>query len=197
MLLEQPTLVLNRSWVPVFTIPVRKSIIWLCRDIARVVDAKDYSLHDLHSWADLSKYSEMPALSSPSIRLVAPEVVKMVRYNNVPKNRVPFTRRALFLRDRFTCQYCGATPGARELTIDHLVPLSRGGRSNWDNCALACVPCNTRKSNRTPEESGMSLKRKPDFPKWSPIYNVSPSRVLSSWQHFISDAYWNVVLEEE
>ncbi len=195
-LLDRPTLVLNRSWQPVFTVPVRRAIVWLYRDIAHVVHESEYTLHDLQSWADLSRFLDKPALASPSIRLAVPDVVKMVRYNGMPRFRVAFTRRALFMRDKYRCQYCGASPGSRELTIDHVVPLSRGGRSCWENCVLACVSCNSKKGCRTPAEAGMILLTEPREPKWSPLFNIAPTRVLDSWQNFISEAYWNVILRD-
>ena len=72
------------------------------------------------------------------------------------------------LRDRETCQYCGARPGTRELTIDHVVPRVQGGVSSWENCVLACMDCNRRKANRTPEEARMALLERPVKPRWSP-----------------------------
>ncbi len=198
LLLNSPTLVLNRTWSPVFTVSAKKAIVWLCKGIVQVVNDRDYTLHDLSSWTDLSYIlaDEKPYLASPSIRLVLPEVIKLVHYNGVPKRRVAFTRRALFLRDRYSCQYCGASPGSKELTIDHILPMSRGGKTSWENCVLSCVRCNSNKGCRTPDEAGMALLRPAKPPKWTPLCDVAPSRMLDSWQQFISEAYWNVVLQD-
>lgn len=198
MLLNAPTLVLNRSWSPVFTVSAKKAVVWLFKEIVQVVHDKDYSLHDLTSWADLSLLlaNDKPSLASPSIRLVLPEVVKLVHYNGMPRNRVAFTRRTLFLRDNYRCQYCGAAPGSKELTIDHVLPLSRGGKTTWENCVLSCVRCNTKKGSRTPQEAGLAMIHEARAPKWSPLSNVAPSRMLNSWQQFVSEAYWNVILKD-
>jgi 5-methylcytosine-specific restriction endonuclease McrA len=194
--LEQPALVLNRSWAPIYTVPAKRALVWLYRGVVQAVDDTNFTIHDFSSWCAVSALSEKPFIMTPNLHIVVPEVVKMVRYNGMPISRVAFTRKSLFQRDRYRCQYCGDTPGVKELTIDHVVPISRGGRSNWDNCVLACVPCNARKANRTPDEAHMTLLRKPDFPKWSPLHNVSRAKVLSSWQTFVSEAYWNTLLEE-
>lgn len=93
-----------------------------------------------------------------------------------------------------TCQYCGKQPGSEELTIDHVVPRAQGGQSNWTNCVLACVDCNSRKAARTPAEARMKLRKQPVRPNWKPIYAQRMNRI-QSWNKFISEAYWNVELE--
>ncbi len=80
-------------------------------------------------------------------------------YDRLPSAAVSFSRRNLFKRDHWTCQYCGLQPGGDELTIDHMVPRSQGGTSTWENCVLACVTCNKRKADRTPQQAGLKLRR--------------------------------------
>ena len=86
-------------------------------------------------------------------------------------------------------------PGSEELTLDHVVPRSHDGESRWDNCVLACLDCNKRKADRTPEQAGMRLRRNPVRPTWNPIYAAHNLRI-ESWSKFISEAYWNVELEK-
>ena len=97
----------------------------------------------------------------------------------------------MFKRDHYTCQYCGVQPGTEELSIDHVVPRSQGGMSSWENCVLACVACNKRKADRTPEQAGMRLRKRPVRPTWKPLYADHRARI-ASWAKFISEAYWNV-----
>jgi 5-methylcytosine-specific restriction endonuclease McrA len=104
------------------------------------------------------------------------------------------SRREVFLRDRYTCQYCGQRPGSDFLTIDHIIPRSQGGESSWLNCVLACVKCNHRKANRTPDQAGMPLSHQPIRPRWTPVYAARKVRV-ESWSKFISEAYWDTELE--
>ena len=80
-------------------------------------------------------------------------MITLTEYDRVPANAVTFSRRNIYKRDRYTCQYCGVQPGSEELTIDHVLPRSRGGTSTWENCVLACLECNKRKADRTPDRS--------------------------------------------
>ncbi len=125
----------------------------------------------------------------------APEVVALVEYDRLPSAVVAFSRRNVFKRDRYTCQYCGTQPGTDELTIDHVLPRSRGGQSTWTNCVLACFQCNKRKADRTPEQAGMHLKKRPVRPNSRPLYADHHVRI-ESWTKFISEAYWSVELTE-
>ena len=93
-----------------------------------------------------------------------PEVIVLKTYDRLPTNSVTFSRRNIFKRDRFTCQFCGRQPGSEALTIDHVVPRSQGGTSTWENCVLACIDCNARKADRTPEQARMPLRHAPIRP---------------------------------
>ena len=106
-----------------------------------------------------------------------------------------FSRRNIFKRDRFTCQYCGAQPGSEELTLDHVIPRVQGGESRWDNCVLACLACNKRKADRTPQQAGMRLRKEPVQPTWRPLYAAHEVRI-ESWSKFVSEAYWNAALQK-
>ena len=104
----------------------------------------------------------------------------------------------LFFRDRNRCQFCGGNFAQRELNLDHVVPLSRGGASTWDNVVCACVACNSRKGNRTPSEAGMTLIRAPRRPAGLPAPRagwIGPR--YAEWRTFLDEAYWNVELSEE
>ncbi len=91
-----------------------------------------------------------------------------------------FSRRNVAKRDHYTCQYCGAQPGAEGITIDHVVPRSQGGTSSWTNCVAACETCNAKKSDRTPDRAGMKLRRRPFRPEWKPFYAAQGAGV-ESW----------------
>lgn len=95
---------------------------------------------------------------------------KILRLNSrhLSQKTPRFSRFNIFLRDRFTCQYCYQSFHARSLTLDHILPLSRGGPTTWENIVAACAECNTRKGSQTPREAGMQLLKEPRPPKWSP-----------------------------
>jgi 5-methylcytosine-specific restriction endonuclease McrA len=193
--LERPTLVLNRNWQPVNVAPVHRALVLLWNDAAHVVDPEDFQTYTWQDWARLRPRDGEPYLQAVTFRMRVPEVLALTRFDRPRSTAVTFCRRNIFKRDHATCQYCGARPGSSELTIDHVLPRSQGGTSNWENCVLACVACNARKANRTPEQAHMKLRKQPHRPAWKPLYAMSSVRI-ESWSRFLSEAYWHVTLEE-
>lgn len=177
-------------------VSVKHALLLVFRDAARVISPDTYEVHDLRSWAAQAVGADESCIRLVSGAMRVPEVIVLTRHAQPPGRYVPFTRRNLYRRDRYTCQYCGARPGSENLSIDHVVPRSRGGKTTWVNCVLACVRCNVRKGNRTPEEARMKLRRRPFQPKWMPELAVDRSVVRRSWAQFVSDRYWEVELEE-
>ncbi|PHX68413.1 MAG: HNH endonuclease [Cyanobium sp. Baikal-G2] len=108
-----------------------------------------------------------------------PTVIRLRHFVRVPYKPLPLTRRNLFHRDGHRCQYCGAS--AEQLSVDHVVPRSRGGLDTWENVTTACLPCNVRKGNRTPREAAMPLLRPPHRPLGS--FSFEASRQISAGQH--------------
>ena len=194
-ILERPTLVLNRNWQPVNIATVARALTMLWNESAVVVDPDDFRTYTWSDWARLAPRDGEPFLRAVTFRMRVPEVLTLTRYDRLRDTAVAFSRRNIFKRDHSTCQYCGARPGSAELTIDHVVPRSQGGTSTWENCVLACVDCNARKANRTPEQAHMRLRRHPARPAWKPLYASNGHRV-ESWSKFLSEAYWNVTLDQ-
>ena len=137
---------------------------------ARVVDPADYRLYDWTDWSQLRAREGERFIQAVRLRLRVPEVIVLADYDRLPKAAVSFSRRNVFKRDHWACQYCGCQPGGEELTIDHVIPRSQGGTSTWDNCVLACIGCNKRKADSTPQQAGMRLRKAPVRPRWKPIY---------------------------
>lgn len=197
-MLDGQVLVLNKSWVVINVASVRRAMGLLYQDLARAVHPEDYSLHDFQDWCDLSKIQRSPRMiSTPTRQIRIPEVILLNAFNGFFRREVRFSRRNIFERDKHTCQYCGRRLSKSELTIDHVIPQSKGGQDTWENLALACVSCNVKKANRTPRQAGMPLIRKPVKPSWLPAMGAKiPSTQLSSWQRFIDTAYWDSELRE-
>ncbi len=157
----------------------------------------------LWSWQDSVKAAYLDRVNvvseydhvvrSPTVELRLPSVVVLREYVK-PSKASAFTRFNLFLRDEFSCQYCGASS---ELTFDHVVPRSRGGRTSWDNVVAACSACNLRKGARILSECGLSLKRRPAEPTSEELLNKGrkfpPNYLHESWLDFL---YWDAVLDE-
>lgn len=166
----------------------------LWNDTAKIVDPVDYQLYDWSDWSKLVPDQDEPFVQAVRQRIRVPEVVTLTKFDRMPTQAVTFSRRNVFKRDKYTCQYCGKRPGSEELTIDHVVPRAQGGQSSWTNCVLACFECNSRKADRTPKQAQMRLQSEPVRPAWKPVYAERMTR-MESWSKFISEAYWNVELE--
>lgn len=193
--LERPTLVLNRNWQPVNVATVGRALTLLWNESARVVDPIDYQMYTWEDWSQLAPREGELFIQAIRLRLRVPEVVALTEYDRLPDAAVAFSRRNIFKRDHYTCQYCHVQLGSEELTIDHVVPRAQGGVSSWTNCVLACLACNKRKADRTPDQAGMRLRKQPVRPTWKPLY-ASPTVRIESWSKFVSEAYWNVTLDK-
>ena len=142
-------LVLNVTYEPLSVIPVSRAVHLLLAGRAELIEASE------------------AVIRSERTQMTVPLVVRLLHYVRVPHNLpLPLSRRALLLRDNYTCQYCGDTPGRENLTIDHVLPRSKGGRTEWENVVVACAPCNRRKGNRMPDEASMPLSAKPHRPRF-------------------------------
>jgi len=144
--LSAPVLVLSSSYEAVHICSVRRAVLLLLAGKAHPVERSG-------EW-----------LRSPSTRLEVPEVIRLHRYVRLPYQEVPFCRKNIFLRDGFRCQYCGREETAENLTVDHIVPLSRGGRDLWSNVVTACRTCNNLKGNKLPRECNLRLQDSPRTP---------------------------------
>jgi len=134
-------------------------------------------------------------IRSVSFTIRLPSVVRLLRMVKRPKAPVKFSRQNIYARDKYRCQYCGQKFPSDELTYDHVIPRSRGGKTEWENIVTCCVDCNRRKGGRTPSEAGMKLIRKPVKPTWVPGLRITIGirQVPQSWRDYL---YWNVELVE-
>ena len=192
-MLDTHVLVLNKSWVAVHITTARRALTLLFTGLAKAVHHFDYSLYNFNEWLALSA-NGMPGrhIHSTSLRLRIPEVILLCRFNGFIRHEARFSRSSIFERDRHICQYCGGLFPKTQLTIDHVIPQSRGGQDSWENLVLACTKCNVQKGNRTPEEAAMPLRRKPVRPAWLPRFGMRiPRDQLLVWQRFIDTSFWN------
>jgi 5-methylcytosine-specific restriction endonuclease McrA len=183
--LDQPTLVLNRNWQPVHVTTVARSLVLLWNDAARVVDPDEYRLFSWSDWAEREPIDGERCVRSATLRMPVPEVISLSHYDRLPSTAVTFSRRNVCKRDHYTCQYCGGQPGAQSMTVDHVLPRSQGGTSSWTNCVAACERCNVKKGDRTPDNAGMRLRRRPVRPEWKPFY-AAHGAPIESWARFLT-----------
>lgn len=195
-MLNAYVLVLNKSWIAVNVASAKRALTLLFQGHARVVHPKDYALYDFDAWMEFSQTNDgVPArryVYTPTSRIRLPEVIVLTGFNGFYSPEVRLSRRNIFARDKSVCQYCGHRFPRTELTIDHVIPRSRGGTDSWENLVLACTSCNLRKRDRTPEEAQMPLIRKPVAPRWLPRFNSPLTKEeLLSWKRFVDLAYWS------
>lgn len=202
--LNSSVLVLNRQYMAVHVVDVRRAFGLLIRELAEVIHIEDgqYANYDFESWREISELkSEFKEphedwIRSVNFEIQVPRVLRLLYYDRVPKQRVRLNRRNLFARDGNRCQYCGQSFVTSELSIDHVVPSCRGGETTWENVVCACVKCNVRKGGRTPQEAGMTLYRTPVRPKRSPLLAIKLGNPkYASWKTFLNAAYWSVDLK--
>ena len=174
-----PALVLNADYRPLSYYPLS---LWSWQDSIKSVFLDRVSI--------VSYYDRV--IRSPSFSMKLPSVIALRSFVK-PQTNPSFTRFNVFLRDKFSCQYCGSK---KELTFDHLLPRSKGGKTDWDNVVTACSCCNVKKGGRLITESGMILNQKPFQPSTEDLHkngkNFPPNFLNKSWMDYL---YWDVELE--
>ena len=162
-------LVLNATYEPINVCTVRRAAILLLKDKAEVLEHA--------AWELRSEHTAMPR----------PVVIRLVSYVPVPRDthRRKITRRAVFARDGWTCQYCGSR---RDLTVDHGHPRSKGGSSDWTNIVAACAPCNRRKGDTLPDRAGMIPRTTPTAPSPHVFIHVASPSIPQQWERWLPAA---------
>ncbi len=158
-------LVLNATYEPVNVCTVRRAVVLLLKEKAELLERAEWELHSANS------------------TLARPMVIRLVSYVRIPRDthRRKITRRAVFARDNWTCQYCGARS---QLTVDHVVPRSKGGTSTWDNIVASCAPCNRRKGDALPRQAGMHLLSQPRTPSAHVFIRVASPTIPAAWRQY-------------
>jgi 5-methylcytosine-specific restriction endonuclease McrA len=160
-------LVLNASYEPINVCTVRRAAVLLLKKRAEIVEQGQRRLH------------------AESLTIPRPVVIRLTTYVKIPRDahRRKITRRAVFARDRWTCQYCGTE--RRSLTVDHVVPRSKGGVSSWDNIVTCCAPCNRRKGDRLPRQVNMTPLRRPRAPSPTIFIHVAAQSIPAAWEQYL------------
>lgn len=163
-------LVLNATYEPIHVCSVRRAAVLLLKAKAEVLESGDRVLHS--EWIDLER----------------PVVIRLVAYVRIPRDvhRRKITRKAVLARDAWTCQYCGRERAG--LTVDHVIPRSRGGESVWENIVASCAPCNRRKGNRLPREIQMHPRTPPRAPGPNVFIRVAAPRPPAIWERYLNPA---------
>jgi len=203
--LETNVLVLNKHYMALRVVSVRRAFSLLVRQLAQVISVEDgkYQTYDFHSWFEVSQLrhefepNAHEWIKTVHFELAVPRIIRLLFYDKLPRQDVKFNRRNIFARDNNRCQYCGKKFPLAELSLDHVLPRTQGGKSTWENVVCCCLGCNVRKGGRTPVQAGMKLMTQPKKPKRSPIITMKlTNNRYASWKEFLDQAYWSVELKE-
>jgi 5-methylcytosine-specific restriction endonuclease McrA len=196
---QRNVLVLNKIWQPIEVISAFKAISKLYSGKADAV-SKDYGIYDFYSWVenweDLRDIDEEDVLATCRYTFPIPEIIRVKEYKGYNTDCiVKFNRRNIRLRDKDCCQYCGKHC-TDDLTLDHIIPKSRGGENSWTNLVVACMKCNNKKADKTPKEAGMRLISQPVKPNRKQISKKFGGRKMpKSWADFVGELYWETELK--
>jgi 5-methylcytosine-specific restriction endonuclease McrA len=202
--LDCNVLVLNKHYMAIRIVGARRAFSLLFRDLAEVVSFEQdgYSNYNFQSWCEVSQFRRHfepdghDWVSTVNFYIAVPRIIRLLFYDRLPRNEVKFNRRNIFARDKNRCQYCGKRQRTSELSLDHIIPKSIGGKSVWENIVCACAKCNVKKGGRTPRQASMTLIRKPVKPKHNPLVHVHLGHQrYRSWKQFLDHAYWSVELK--
>ena len=164
-MLYSSVLVLNLNYEPINVCNVRRAVVLLGKGNAELLENGRGEIH------------------TPSLIMAIPSVIRLVYLVRRPFALRKLSKKEIFLRDRFTCQYCSMQ--TRELTLDHVIPRRQHGEHSWENIVSACIPCNRRKAGHTPAQAGMTLLRRPKAPYPNPYYVLHNRTILEEWRKFI------------
>lgn len=176
----EQTLLLNATYEPLRVIHWQRAICLLWQGKVEVLEVYDREIHGV------------------SLSLKLPAVLRLLKLVKMEANRraIKFSRANIFLRDNHRCQYCGLPFRTEDLTFDHVIPIAKGGKKNWENIVTACWLCNNKKSGRTPEEARMRLIKPPQRPTWKPYMTLTAGikNAPEIWRDYL---YWNVELDHD
>ncbi|QDS85962.1 CRISPR-associated endonuclease Cas9 [Rosistilla oblonga] len=195
--LDSSVLILNRFYMAIRVVSVRRGFTLLYRQCAEVITLEDeqYTSYDFTSWCELSQLTSLEKqpgedyIKAVGFDLRVPRICRLTRFDRLPVQSVRFNRKNLFARDSHRCQYCGQDKPSNQLSVDHVVPRSHGGKTTWENVVCCCLRCNSRKGGRTPSQANMNLLTTPIKPKFNPVLTqpiVDPR--YECWKTFLPAA---------
>lgn len=184
--LNRPVLVLNKMWIPIRIASVKRCLKLIFADKASIVDPSDYAIYSWDNWVTMDSSGDKFAISTTRGDLKVPEVIVLLKYDKVYIKDLRLTKRNLYIRDKYKCQYSGKQVSHREADIDHIIPRSKGGKNSWNNMVVCSKEINRQKANRTPAEAGLKLIKKPTKPSNKHLLIDPKMDVPSSWSKFIT-----------
>lgn len=185
---HKKVLVLNKSWMAINTSTVRHAVSLMFAGQARGILISDNKIQALNweEWTNITVSEEEEAIKTITQKIKLPSIVVMNFCDKIPKQIIKFTQNNLWERDNFTCQYTGKKVTRQTGNIDHIIPKSLGGKTCWENCVIACKDINAQKSDKTPEQAGLKLIKKPTRPRIMPVsFFIKNKEKNLDWNWFL------------
>lgn len=184
--LNKTIMVLNKSWMTIRMVPAYRAITLVFAGKASAIDVNDWSVYNWEEWTkrDLSE-NPYGIISTSSCVIETPEIIVLSVYDKVFKKDVRLTKRNIYIRDGYRCQYTGKKVKESDSDIDHVNPRSKGGVNSWGNMVVCTKEINRIKANRTPEQAGLKLIRKPKKPSNDRMLIDPRIKIRESWSKFI------------
>ena len=184
-ILNEKVLILNKNWSAIGVRNIKKCILMVCRERAMFVDSEDYSIYTWEEWIEIPVKEKERGISTTRGKIKIPKVVLLTFYKDFPIYIPKFTKRNVFLRDKYKCQYSGKKVSKKDADIDHVIPLSRKGKNTWDNTVVCSKKINRMKGNKTPEEAGLKLLKKPKRPSGRQLLIELMEPIDKEWRKFL------------
>ena len=187
--LDKSVLILNKNWIPINTTSVKHSFALMYVDNAKglIVDNGNFISLDWNSWSSLELKESDEIIKTVNGRIKIPNIIVLNNNDKIPRQTIKFTQRSLWERDNFTCQYTGKKLSKLTGNIDHVIPKSQGGKTCWENCVLAHKDINSKKANKTPEQAGLKLLKKPTSPRIMPVsFYIRNEQKIKDWNMFLN-----------
>lgn len=186
-ILKKEVLILNKSWAPIRIQTVLDAFNLVYRKRASIIDVKNYNVYGWEEWAKQEILKDEECIKTSRFSFKIPKVIVLTYFNQIPKYKVNLNKKAIFERDNFECQYSGKKVSLKSGNLDHIIPKSKGGKRTWDNIVCCDAKINSFKDNRTPDEAGLRLRKKPKKMNYKKTILTYKEDMPEEWKMFLKE----------
>lgn len=188
-IIKHSVLILNKYWIPINTTTPKHSFALMFSDNAKAILIEEDKVVplDWNDWVNVNPSEKDRKIKTVRGYIKIPSIIVLNYYDKIPRQTIKFTQKNLWERDNFTCQYTGKKVNKTNGNIDHIIPKAQGGKTSWENCVIAHKEINAIKADRTPEQAGLKLLKKPSTPKLMPVsFYIRNKEEIEDWNLFLN-----------
>lgn len=188
-IIKHSVLILNKYWIPINTTTPKHSFALMFSDNAKAILIEEDKVVplDWNDWVNVNPSENDRKIKTVRGYIKIPSIIVLNYYDKIPRQTIKFTQKSLWERDNFTCQYTGKKVNKTNGNIDHIIPKAKGGKTSWENCVIAHKEINAIKADRTPEQAGLKLIKKPSAPKLMPVsFYIRNKEEIEDWNLFLN-----------